>query len=109
MTAASKTAMERPAPPRRRDYDRRKKRAPIRKSGRPLWRQPLMLGLVVLLMLLAVPAARAWKHKNYLFVSFCVIIALNCMTESVLEVQKGVMFFALFGLLLFHSTKHSAN
>ena len=50
MSAASKTAMERPAPPRRRDYDRRKKRAPIRKTGRPLWRQPLMLGLVVLLL-----------------------------------------------------------
>jgi cell division protein FtsQ len=50
MSAAPKNAMERPAPPRRRDYDRRKKRAPIRKSGRPLWRQPLMLGLVVLLL-----------------------------------------------------------
>jgi cell division protein FtsQ len=50
MSAAPRNAMERPAPPRRRDYDRRKKRAPIRKSGRPLWRQPLMLGLVVLLL-----------------------------------------------------------
>ena len=33
-----------------RDYHRRKKRGPIRKSGRPIWRQPLMLGLVVLLL-----------------------------------------------------------
>jgi cell division protein FtsQ len=33
-----------------RDYHRRKKRGPIRKSGRPVWRQPLMLGLVVLLL-----------------------------------------------------------
>ena len=31
--------------PRRRDYDRRKKRAPIKKIGRPFWRQPLLLGL----------------------------------------------------------------
>ena len=31
----------------RRDYDRRKKRGPMRKPGRPLWRQPVMLGLVV--------------------------------------------------------------
>ena len=38
------------AAPRRRDYDRRKKRAPIKKSGRPFWRQPLLLGLVVLLL-----------------------------------------------------------
>jgi cell division protein FtsQ len=34
----------------RRDYDRRKKRAPIRKSGRPFWRQPMLLGIVVLLL-----------------------------------------------------------
>jgi cell division protein FtsQ len=34
----------------RRDYDRRKKRGPMRKPGRPVWRQPLLLGLVVLLL-----------------------------------------------------------
>ena len=36
--------------PRRRDYDRRKKRVASRRTGRPLWRQPLMLGLLVLLL-----------------------------------------------------------
>ena len=34
----------------RRDYDRRKRRGALRKSGRPLWRQPLALGLCVLLL-----------------------------------------------------------
>jgi cell division protein FtsQ len=34
----------------RRDYDRRKKRVNPRKTGKPLWRQPMMLGLLVLLM-----------------------------------------------------------
>jgi len=34
----------------RRDYDRRKRRGPIRGPGRPIWRQPLMLGLAVLLL-----------------------------------------------------------
>src|SRR5260370_40350715 len=38
------------AAPHRRDYNRRKKRGPIRKTGRPIWRQPLLLGLVVLLL-----------------------------------------------------------
>ena len=38
--------------PARRDYDRRKRRqrAPIRKLGRPIWRQPMMLGLAVLML-----------------------------------------------------------
>jgi cell division protein FtsQ len=39
---------DRPAP--RRDYDRRKKRVNPRKTGRPFWRQPLMLGMIVLLL-----------------------------------------------------------
>lgn len=34
----------------RRDYDRRKKRGGSKKSGRSLWRQPVMLGLAVLLL-----------------------------------------------------------
>lgn len=37
------------APPRR-DYDRRKKRNTNRKSGKPIWRQPMLLGLMVLVL-----------------------------------------------------------
>jgi cell division protein FtsQ len=37
-------------PVRRRDYDRRKKRGPIRKTGRPFWQKPMLLGLAVLLL-----------------------------------------------------------
>ena len=38
-----------PAAPRR-DYDRRKRRGLVRKAGRIVWRQPMMLGIVVLLL-----------------------------------------------------------
>jgi cell division protein FtsQ len=44
----AKTPAKTTAP--RRDYDRRKKRGPIRRTGRPLWRQPMLLGIVVLLL-----------------------------------------------------------
>jgi cell division protein FtsQ len=37
-------------PSNKRDYDRRKKRGAMRKPGRPLWRQPMMLGALVLLL-----------------------------------------------------------
>ena len=49
---APRNETDRPAPPRRRDYDRRKKRsrAPIKKIGKPFWRQPLLLGGLVLLL-----------------------------------------------------------
>lgn len=48
MSAAKKPAARTAAP--KRDYDRRKKRSPIRRSGRAVWRQPLLLGAVVLLL-----------------------------------------------------------
>jgi len=41
----------RAAAPPRKDYDRRKRKAAVRRSsGRPIWRQPLLLGLAVLLL-----------------------------------------------------------
>ena len=49
MSAAPRKATANAAAPRR-DYDRRKKRGPIRRTGRPLWRQPMLLGLAVLLL-----------------------------------------------------------
>ncbi|HTE37074.1 MAG TPA: FtsQ-type POTRA domain-containing protein [Reyranella sp.] len=46
------------APPRR-DYDRRKRKGAIRRSsGRPIWRQPMLLGLAV--MLLGMGGAGGW-------------------------------------------------
>lgn len=47
--APRKTASRKPVA-NRRDYDRRRKRGPMRKTGRPVWRQPMLLGLVVLLL-----------------------------------------------------------
>ena len=56
MSKAAKSAKT-DAPPRR-DYDRRKRKGAIRRSsGRPIWRQPLMLGLAVLLLGWAAAAA----------------------------------------------------
>lgn len=49
MSAAAKRPAAGAAAPRR-DYDRRKKRAPIRKATRPFWRQPMMIGAIVLLL-----------------------------------------------------------
>ncbi len=48
--AAGRAGTGKAAAAPKRDYDRRKKRAPLRKIGRPLWRQPMLLGAVVLLL-----------------------------------------------------------
>jgi len=49
LSAAPRKTTAKPAG-NRRDYDRRRKRGPIRKTGRPLWRQPMLLGIAVLLL-----------------------------------------------------------
>jgi len=57
MSKAAKSARTE-APPRR-DYDRRKRKAAVRRSsGRPIWRQPLLMGLAV--MLLGTGGAGGW-------------------------------------------------
>jgi cell division protein FtsQ len=49
MIASPRTSKTAKTGVRRRDYDRRRKRGPMRKVGRPIWRQPMLLGLAVLL------------------------------------------------------------
>ena len=57
MSRAAKSAKT-DAPPRR-DYDRRRRKGAIRRSsGRPIWRQPLLLGIAV--MLLGMGGAGGW-------------------------------------------------
>ena len=64
----------------RRDYDRRKRRGPIRGPGRPIWRQPLMLGLAVLL--LGAGGGGGWWawHEGWLV---SVEAEFNALTRSV--------------------------
>jgi len=66
----------------------------------------LGLGLVGLSALLAgifIPGIMAWKQVNVVCISFLVIFALCCITESMLYVQKGIVFYGFFNsLLTFH-------
>jgi hypothetical protein len=60
-------------------------------------------GLVLFIASLALPVAMAFGHRDYLLVGFIFLFASLCVSESVLERQKGIAFFALFfPLLAFH-------
>jgi O-antigen ligase len=59
----------------------------------------VILGLpamAVLLIIFLLPFIRSWKRKYWLFVFFLGIVFLNCMTESLLERQAGIIFFSFF-------------
>jgi len=58
------------------------------------------LGLFILLGCLLLPAFFAFKQQNYIYLGFISLFTLLCMTESALQFQKGIAFFALFNSIL---------
>lgn len=58
--------------------------------------------LIVLVMMLGLPVYLAWMQNDFLLLGFSFLFILLCMTESALELQKGIVFYAVVsGVLLF--------
>lgn len=63
-------------------------------------------GFILLILFLGFPVYFAWGQRDLLLLGLSFIVVLACMTESALELQKGIVFYAIFsGLLFFH--RHS--
>ena len=60
-----------------------------------------IVGLASLLVGWLLPAISAFRRKDWLAFSFMLLLLLSCMTESMLEVNKGIAFFAFFYALIF--------
>ncbi|QQR86118.1 MAG: O-antigen ligase family protein [Flavobacteriales bacterium] len=58
-----------------------------------------VLALAALLAMVLVPLA-AGRARDPLFTLFVLLVALNWLVESMLEVQAGAVFFAVFAVLL---------
>jgi hypothetical protein len=59
-----------------------------------------LMGLTFFIASLAIPVMMAFGHRDYLLMGFIFLFAALCLSESVLERQKGVAFFAIFFPLL---------
>lgn len=59
-----------------------------------------VLGFVIFLLHLFLPMRNAFRNRKALYVLFLILVMLNFLTESMLETQAGVMFFAFFNSLL---------
>ncbi len=67
-----------------------------------------ILGLAVLLICFFMVAKGAIDVKNYLGLSFIILFAICSFTESMLESNKGIVFYSFFSsLFLFHQYKES--
>jgi O-antigen ligase len=58
-----------------------------------------IVGVLTLLILLSTSFLLAWKNNDWVYMIFIVIIFLNCMTESILERQAGILFFTFLNSL----------
>jgi O-antigen ligase len=58
-----------------------------------------IIGLASFLCLLAVSFFRAFRHRNYYFICFLLIVTATSLTENILESNKGILFFAVFNTL----------
>lgn len=59
-----------------------------------------LVGFLILMGCLILPFLLSIKEKKYLYSLFLLIIAVNLLTESMLEVQAGVVFYAFFNSFL---------
>jgi hypothetical protein len=53
-------------------------------------------GLIVLVAGLVTFLVMSWRHKYFICFGFLLVFILTCVTESVLELQKGVVLFTFF-------------
>jgi hypothetical protein len=61
-----------------------------------------LIGLIILMLSVLVPLILAWRIKDYLLTAFLFCFALLLLTESALEIQKGIVFFSIvYSLLVF--------
>jgi O-antigen ligase len=64
------------------------------------------IGLLVFLLGIGLACKFAVRNKNHLYLIFIGFFVVSCITESMLERQNGVVFFAFFNsFLLLHSIR----
>jgi O-antigen ligase len=68
-----------------------------------------LFGLLFLLIFLFMPAFEALKFRNWTYATFLLIIILNAFTESIMEVQKGILFIVYFQVLLYLHMKYDGR
>lgn len=66
-------------------------------------------GFILLMLNFIFPFYFSLKQKHGLYFLFMMIVFLNCLTESVLEVQRGILLFPFFSCLFYIAALNSTN
>jgi O-antigen ligase len=68
-----------------------------------------IIGFLILILNFVMPVYYNWIQRDYLYLAFSFLCCSVCLTESALELQKGIVFFALIGSLLLLRVKAFEN
>jgi O-antigen ligase len=68
-----------------------------------------LVGLAVLLLCLFLLFKYSLKSNDFIFLSFIMIFAISCLTESLLLRQKGVLFFSFFAPFLLSTLRKNSD
>lgn len=55
-----------------------------------------LMGLTFFLIYIGIGLVKAWQNDDIIFLNFMLLFTCVCMTESALELQKGIVFFSIF-------------
>ena len=64
-----------------------------------------ILGLVLFLFVLYFGFASAWNKRDPLFLSFILLIVIVCISENLLDLNKGIFFYSFFFSLFLSGNK----
>lgn len=64
-----------------------------------------IVGFVVFMGLLMVMVYESFRSKDVLYQAFVVIICLSFFTESILELQRGIVFVVMIGMIFYVANK----
>jgi len=64
-----------------------------------------VIGLIIFLLTLLYGFAIAWKNRDIVFAAFMIIISIVSFSENILDVNKGIFFYAFFFSLFVYSSK----
>ena len=65
-----------------------------------IWLTSGIFGLIALVLALLLPLIKSLKQESYLYVAFTIFFIVCCITESLLNTNKGVVAFTLFNSLI---------
>lgn len=62
------------------------------------------IGLLGFLSILVVQLVKAIRERDFLYLSFLMLFSIECLTESMLIRNKGIVFFLIFSFFFFKSS-----